>query len=95
MLSFAGACGSSASSPPPLSEADSVYLQRGSIDRLVAGGDIVPLDESESVVSRNARAEVERRLARVKSRCPEEYELIMRAVRALDDDQVAQIVTDQ
>lgn len=70
-------------------------LQRGSIDRLVAGGDIVPLDEGESVVSRNARAEVERRLARVKARYPAEYELIMRAVRALDDEQVAQIVTEQ
>lgn len=52
-----------------------------------------PLNASGDV-SRSAREEAELRLAKIKARFPEEYELAMRAVRELNDDAVEQIVTD-
>lgn len=71
----------------------------GSISHYLETGDDSVLPpagaDARAVISENARQEVERRLAAIKQRYPDEYDLAMRIARELNDSQIKQVVTDE
>lgn len=72
-----------------------LQLQPGSIERAPSAGKLAPLESAQQSISDSVRAEVERRLSKVKKRFPEEYSLAMRVVDTVNDDDLRRVVTDE